>query len=359
MKKLLTLLFILQVIVIQAQIGAPSGGGGTMVSDTSTIAKAKFVPAPLINYSRSIGFAGGVVPMYMWNINKKDTISPQSLVGGLGMYSTNKTYFGMGFARLYLNEDKWRIQFGGGNGNVNFQVFIHEIVNDYVDYGTSFWFFKAQIERKIFKSLYGGIVIDYTGFDTIFDLPTNPEIENSFTGFGLILENDLRDNVYYPYGGSQASLEWNSYPIWLGNEDTSNKLTPTYNRYISFRDKKDVLATRIYGEFGLGEIAFNQEVVVMGTDLRGYTQGKYRGKGMVDIQAEYRYNFSKKMGMVGFAGLGTIYGATDEENNGLILPSIGTGFRYNIFPANHMNIGLDAAVGRDDWGIYFRIGEAF
>jgi len=24
-----------------------------------------------------------------------------------------------------------------------------------------------------------------------------------------------------------------------------------------------------------------------------------------------------------------------------------------------MNVGLDFAVGKDDWGLYFRIGEAF
>jgi len=25
----------------------------------------------------------------------------------------------------------------------------------------------------------------------------------------------------------------------------------------------------------------------------------------------------------------------------------------------HMNVGMDFAVGKDDWGLYFRIGEAF
>ncbi len=39
--------------------------------------------------------------------------------------------------------------------------------------------------------------------------------------------------------------------------------------------------------------------------------------------------------------------------------TISTGFRFNVFPENHMNIGIDGAVGKDDWGIYFRIGEAF
>lgn len=342
-----------------AQLGGASPGGGVVKSDTTTVGPSKFVPAPYVNYSRSIGFSGGVVPLYMWNINKKDTISPQSIVGGLGMYSTNKTYFGMGFGRIYLNEDRWRISFGGGNGNVNFQVFVDRIVNDYIDYGTNFWFFKSYVQRRIFGNIYGGIVIDYTNFNTEFDVDVNAAIQNTFTGVGLILERDVRSNVYYPYSGDQESIEWNTYPIWLNNEDQSNRIKLTNNKFWALRGKKDVIAGRIYGEFGLGEIRFNQEVVVMGTDLRGYTQGKYRGKGMMDMQVEYRYNFAPKMGIVGFGGIGTVYGSSNEDINGIILPSVGLGYRYTVFPTNHMNIGLDAAIGRDDWGIYFRIGEAF
>ena len=40
-------------------------------------------------------------------------------------------------------------------------------------------------------------------------------------------------------------------------------------------------------------------------------------------------------------------------------PSSIAGLRSNIFPDNHMNTGIDIAAGKDDWGIYFRVGEAF
>ena len=41
-----------------------------------------------------------------------------------------------------------------------------------------------------------------------------------------------------------------------------------------------------------------------------------------------------------------------------LLPFFGT-FDIAVFPKNKMNIGIDVAAARDDWGIYFRIGEAF
>ncbi len=66
-----------------------------------------------------------------------------------------------------------------------------------------------------------------------------------------------------------------------------------------------------------------------------------------------------KIGFVGLAGVATIFSGINENDNGKILPGIGTGFRYNVFPKNHMNIGMDVAVGLDDWGLYFKIGESF
>ncbi|MFD2601999.1 hypothetical protein [Flavobacterium suzhouense] len=40
-------------------------------------------------------------------------------------------------------------------------------------------------------------------------------------------------------------------------------------------------------------------------------------------------------------------------------PGIGAGYRYRVFKGMKFNVGLDGAVGKDDWGVYFRIGEAF
>ena len=54
-----------------------------------------------------------------------------------------------------------------------------------------------------------------------------------------------------------------------------------------------------------------------------------------------------------------MFEAINESDDGKLLPAVGAGFRFTAFPDNHMNVGLDAAVGDGDWGIYFRIGEAF
>jgi hypothetical protein len=41
------------------------------------------------------------------------------------------------------------------------------------------------------------------------------------------------------------------------------------------------------------------------------------------------------------------------------LPSIGTGIRFLALPKQQMRVGIDVAAGKNDWGLYIRVGEAF
>jgi hypothetical protein len=77
------------------------------------------------------------------------------------------------------------------------------------------------------------------------------------------------------------------------------------------------------------------------------------------LHGKYRWNFYDRWGEVGFFGLATLLESLNEEDEGRILPGIGVKCRYTVFNDNHMNVGIDIAAGRKDWGMYFRIGEGF
>jgi outer membrane protein assembly factor BamA len=353
------LIFFLVVIIHSASFSQnmPSGGGSSSDLDDKNF---NIVPLPYINYSRSIGFAIGAIPMAMYKVNPKDTISPASITGLMGIYTTNETWFAMFFTRLYLKEDDWRLTAAGGLGSVNFQFYLDAPLNGFINYNTQADFVFLEAQRRIVNKLYVGLHYVYTKFDTSFDadLVENPEAY-MLHGIGMKLSFDKRDNVYYPRNGSLSELDWTSYPEAFDNKYVSNKIELDHNHYFSNREDKDVIAARLHGGFGIGELPFEQQFIVGKQDIRGYTQGKYRGDYLLAVQGEYRWNFHEKMSAVGFFGLATVYGSINEGHNGTILPGIGTGFRYNIFPKYHMNAGLDIAAGKDDWGIYFRVGEAF
>lgn len=329
----------------------------------STEKEVKFMPIPYLSYDRTLGASFGAVPMLQYRLNKNDTISPLSLTGGVGMFTTNESWFTLLFNQFYLDEDKWRIQLGAGMGNFNYQFYLSDImgipVNQYVDYATRMNMIFAQVQRKVIDNVYVGLNWRYLHFINTFDLPTEPEVETKLKGIGLMALYDTRDNVYYPTEGILSDIKFSSFPEFMKNDSASHKLEISYNQYISTRENKDVIAFRAYGGFGLGEVTFNQQIVVGNKDIRGYTQGKYRGDQLFAIQGEYRWNFHEKMGAVGYLGFASVFNSINEEDNGQLLPGAGVGYRYIVFPESRMSVGLDAAIGKDDWGIYFRIGEAF
>ncbi|MCO4820669.1 MAG: BamA/TamA family outer membrane protein [Flavobacteriaceae bacterium] len=326
--------------------------------DTTKVKKIEFSPIPYISYDRTMGGVFGALPMIMYKTNANDTISPKSISGMAAVYTTNESWGGFAFNKLYFKEDKYRLILVGGKGNFNSQLFSEEI-NSYLDYNSDTFYFKFELQRLIIKHFYGGINYQFLDRSTIVDYEGATTQIDRLNILGLIFSYDTRDSVYYPTTGFLSELKIDSAPEFFGNDENFNKFTFNYNKYISLKNNRDLIAARIYTGVGLGDLSFNQQFVVSGTDIRGYTQGRYRGKQIVALQGEYRYNPWKKMGLVGFTGLATVFNGDNTSDNGVILPSIGAGFRYAAFPKNKMNVGLEAAVGKGDWGVYFRIGEVF
>lgn len=355
---------ILLFIGVHAQAQLPStpsnSGGSDTEADTSNHKKFTFIPVPYVDYNRSLGFSIGAVPLAMYDLSKKDTISPSSLSGGVGFYSTTKSWFVVQFNAFYFNRDNYRATLAGGTGNINFQFFLDNPISPgYIDYNTTADFFMIELQRRVYKKLYLGLNYSYSKVNTKFDVDNFPTQVDFFNSLGVVASLDIRDNVYYPHKGFIADINYSTFPEFLDNDFISEKIEVDYNHFFKAGNEKDIIGTRLYAGFGIGDLNFNQQFVVGRTDIRGYSLGKYRGNQIVAIQAEYRYNPFKKLGFVGFGGLATIFGAINEGDNGLLLPGLGAGFRYVVFEKNHMNVGLDAAVGKGDWGIYFKIGESF
>ncbi|RKD90170.1 BamA/TamA family outer membrane protein [Mangrovibacterium diazotrophicum] len=317
----------------------------------------KFIPLPYVNYNRSIGMITGVVPMIQLNPLRNDTLSPLSTIGALGLYSANESWGAGAFGMFYLKEDTWRISTGVGTGTLNFQFFLN-LLNWWIPYDTRANFFVFIINRKIVEHLYGGLSYTYVDFQTNFaDTPVDLEAALQSVGAQLIL--DSRNNVYNPFSGSNSKIQFTTFPEWMGNDFVSRNIDLQYNQYFSVRSFNDVLAVRFYGGVGIGDLSFNQQFVIGGTDVRGYTQGKYRGNNQLALQAEYRWNPFNKVGFVGFGGIASILDSVNDGDNGKILPGAGLGFRYVLLEKTGIRVGLDLAKGQDDWGVYFRIGEAF
>ena len=79
----------------------------------------------------------------------------------------------------------------------------------------------------------------------------------------------------------------------------------------------------------------------------------------MNFQSEYRWMPLEHIGFVGFASISKLFGSTIETHNEYWYPAVGGGFRYLVLKENQMRVGIDYAIGREDWGVYFKIGESF
>ncbi len=326
----------------------------------------KFAAVPMFNYSRTLGFTFGFMGQTFYKINKADTISPTSSTGIVGMYTTNKTYFAGAFQNYFLREDTWRLKVAAGYGNINFQYWQEspDMYGTFVDYSTRHSFIMLQAQRRIYNKLFGGINMVFSEAKTEYDEKANiPEDERvdyqSMNNFGYLFTLDKRNHQMNPYSGFNIVFKNDFYRNWFGSSVNFEKFKIVYNHFYTINNTRNILVTRVSAKLSTGDVPFQGQNVVGRDDIRGYSEGKYRDNQVYAIQAEYRWNFYKKFGMVGFFGMASAVNNAGEIFKNDILPGGGVGLRYMMIPNERINIGLDVAAGKDDWGLYFRIGEAF
>jgi outer membrane protein assembly factor BamA len=325
---------------------------------------------PIVTYNRSFGMQFGAMVNLYYDLNKRDTVSPASSTSFFGSIFTNKTFFTGLFNRFHFGEDRWRLKSAIGYGNIRFQTFVEypeglpqvwaaDSSGLFIDYSTQLAFIYGEISRQVAGDLYMGVRLTYSYVNTEFEAALVPDEVLNLFGMGLVLEYDHRDNVFSPTKGFHARARNFSFYKKLGSSNTYHRVNFEANKYFQLGERSTLLA-RLYGAFTVGDsIPFNGKNVVGRDDLRGYTDGRYRANQVYDLQSEYRRTLRGRWGMVAFAGVAL---ATDDRhgnNYSGLLPAAGAGLRFKMIPSRNINIGIDGALGKNDWGIYFRIGEAF
>lgn len=345
--------------------------------DSITVPKKEkdknFVGIPTINYSNSFGATFGAFGMLYYDVKKTDSISPLSSSGLIGTYSTNNTWFVVQINKFYLKEDKLRIKTAIGGGSINFQTYVDwpfgmegftdlptvtEEEGEFVDYNTTKQFVYFELLRKMYQNLYLGGRVVYSHAFTEFELEGVPTEELSQFGIGFSSEFDSRDSQFSPIKGNHVNLKTFTFSEKLGSTNSYTRINLVYNHYFPIGDRNTLL-TRFFSNISTGDVPFAGQNVVGRDDLRGYSDGKYRGEQVYASQAEYRHWFSKKWGYVAFGGVATAINDASDLQIGSLLPAVGAGIRFLAIPSKKISIGMDVAVGKDDWGLYFRIGEAF
>ena len=162
---------------------------------------------------------------------------------------------------------------------------------------------------------------------------------------GIFAQYDTRDVTFNASKGVFVKAEAKWYPEWLGNtRRTFGRFTLTFDFYQRLW-KGAVLACDLYADATAGTPSWHMYAKMGGMErMRGYYEGRYRDKRLVETQIELRQKIYRRHGIVAWIGGGQVWG-TDKFRWDNTLYSFGCGYRFEF--KNRMNIRLDYG-----WGVY-------
>jgi hypothetical protein len=318
------------------------------------------VPIPISNPTIGTGLVGGAAYFYPQTEEQKK-VQPASMSGIGGMYTTSDSKALALFHQNYWKENKWRFTGGiggadarlklatlpGGEGEVNWRV-----------YGS---FAYLRLSHKIRGDWYAGGFLRY--LDARQDLEI-PEVDEDYdtgdvrsSGLGVLFENDARDMPINTYEGHYFSISALFNSEALGSNKNYQNYDAKFRSYHSLTDEL-VFAWEARGCYRDGTIPLYEACPI---PLRGFNATQYLGKTSLSGQAELRWHFSKRWGVVGFGGLGDVgdsfQGLADNEST---VPSYGLGVRFMVLESKRINVRVDYARSSNDssaWHV--SVGEAF
>jgi hypothetical protein len=334
-------------------------------------------PGPVFGVSQKIGFA--VVPMLVYGLDRSDTLSPPSSTAVMIYFDFYGSWVTGIKQSLYWNQNKWRAFFSLDYGDLRMKYFgigrdTIIINNNDTNYT---WAQQKELDlsatcfRKIYSGLYGGFEFNYTvanlqGTDSL----SKAELNQSGLPLGKITQTaliptlvwDNRDNIFWSAKGYFASLSFQySNRVFFNSPDYSI-VSGWVNGHHSLlrQSKKLTLAWHFYAQAGWGDFPYRTYAMYChGDNATGYTGGKYVNYSEATVQAELRYDLWKYIAFGYYIGTGKICPSFSVFGQSAWLNFTGVRLYINIIPYRNIRLRLEAAKGREDYGFYIGIGQAF
>lgn len=193
--------------------------------------------------------------------------------------------------------------------------------------------------------------------------------KNEFSsGVSLNLLYDTRNNSINPLPGCYLNIILRNNPVYLGSKTNWQSLYVDARKYIPLNTKphqQNVLALWTYVWTGLSTAIPYLNLPSIGWDPynrsgRGIEQNRYRGKGLIYFESEYRRDITNN-GLLGFVVFANATSVTEPEKNRFknIHPAVGSGLRLKFNKSSNTNIAVDYALSRGYSGFMINLGEAF
>ncbi|RZJ79158.1 MAG: polymerase [Flavobacterium sp.] len=347
-------------------------------NEKDTTRKASFMPIPVLGYAQETGFEFGLGALYSFYMDRKDTLNRSSNFSGTASYSTEKTY------NLALKGDAWtkgnKYHFIGevrfkkmpfnfyGLGNNTAEADADRLVQQQ---------FKVlfDAEKALIKNAYTGVSLGFEHYHYTDKVAggiyqTSPQIFDRNGGHvafvGVSQSYDTRNSNNFPTKGFFGRVTYQYAPDIFGKDNfTGSQIKVNVRNFWPIAPKVVLGVQGLYHTVQGKQTAFYL-LPQLGNDeiMRGYYTGRYRDENLLATQAEIRYRFMNRFGVVAFAGGGKVF-ANGKFNLQDLKPNYGFGGRYFFDTAKGLSVRLDYGIGEKKFnekrqnGVYISLAEAF
>lgn len=238
--------------------------------------------------------------------------------------------------------------------------------------------FHQTVMTSIGNNLYAGLGFYFDRLWNIHEVDPPANVKTAFQQYGITqtaqaagpafkLIYDSRLNTINPNDGFLASMAYRNNLKGLGTDQSWESVQFDFRKYIRFpSNSNNTLALWNLNWFTLdGKPPFLMLPSTGWDDSyntgRGYIQGRYRGRNMVYLESEYRFQISKN-GMVG----GTLFVNGQSFSHNVFKAyeafkiGYGVGLRLKVNKHSGANICIDYGFGKNgSHGFAVNLGEVF
>ena len=342
-----------------------------MNKDTTHIKKnVKLLAIPVVYYAPETKLGVGAAGVFRFKPKSEpDSLRHSNVMFAMSLTELHQVVIGIPF-QMWFKKEKFNLYGSTDYQNVNYLFFgvgNHDPSYFKERYYANFPRLRLTGLERIYPHLYAGFKysFDYTTFTQFSDTGqlvkgTIPGSKGgTVSGVGGTVKYDNRDNQFYATKGYYVEFFALTNSSVTGSNYRFDKYSLDMSTYVAL-PYQQALAFNAYGVVTTGNVPFYQMAVLGGdSKLRGLYQGRYRDKDCMVMQAEYRAHLFWRMGIVAFAGVGTVAPQLNQFNLAYTHLTYGAGLRALIDKKQHLNARIDMGINGDHVNYYFTIGEAF
>jgi hypothetical protein len=326
-----------------------------------------FVPYPMIISEPALGNFGGALALVFMspkkNTKEKDKFHSPDITGVAGLYTLNNTW-GAGALRQGSFPSiglRYTAAICYANINLNFYREIPEVGEKEYEFNLKPALLMLDVSENLFRNriflgtryMFSNVMVGYNGEvlpDTLFD---EDDFDKNLGTLGLYAELDYRNSIFTPDRGIRLKTTYSLSRSWTGSDfDFENFEFFTHVFFQPYHFW--VCGLRAETQIVSNNAPFYYYPFLM---MRGIPMMRYQGQATLLFETEQRFDIARRWSLLGFVGTGRTWSDSEYMEDNTWHTAGGVGFRYLIARLFRLRMGVDIAVGQDQFAYYIVFGH--